>query len=194
MQLKFTGGTYNVTPEDRLWLLRAVEAEGPPAAGVAVALVNGFAWATGNHRWVKPLADWVRAYAQPVNPRWYPDGDLYQLSLGGMSEAQQRAALQRARARESKHSTRTEFSAATVAAVNHALSTNVAHDITDYAAAHVDATKKGYQPRSSAAPGQNRFWTRAAGWTGYVASAAQNGIGVAIVLIGIGILWLGRRA
>ena len=73
-----TDGQYRVTPADRLWLLRAVAREGEPRARVAQTLVNRFVWlrSRGSSAY-KTLADLVRAYAQPVNPRWFVAGDLY---------------------------------------------------------------------------------------------------------------------
>lgn len=165
--LRFQGGQYSVTDADRLWLSRAVEAEGPPRDRVARALVNGFAYARSKGKYSGSLMGWVRAYAQPVNSRWFTSGDLFKKHLA-QAPAEERAELtRRAYTREAKHATRTEFTPETVAAVNEALSGVYASDVTDYAAATLDATHKGYVPRSVAKVGENRFWTRAVGWTGY---------------------------
>lgn len=169
-RLVFVGGRYDVTGADRLWLTRAVEAEGPPQLGVAQALVNGFCAMQSKGRWRKPLADWVRAYAQPVNPRWYVGGDLYLLAWHSADASERLYAQRAAHAREVKHSARTQFSAPVLAAVQLALSTTFASDVTDYAAPHIDATGKGYVPRSAPLRGINRMWSRLPGWTGYTAT------------------------
>ncbi len=71
-----SGVSYEPTASDRLWLLRAVQREGQPRRRVAQTLVNRFAWLYPKGHY-STLASFVRAYAQPVNPRWYPDGDLH---------------------------------------------------------------------------------------------------------------------
>ncbi len=194
--LKYQGGTYGVTEADRLWLMRAVQAEGPPQLQVARALVNGFAWARAHRKWAGSLMGWVRAYAQPVNSRWFTSGDLHKKQVAEVADAAARAQLERrAYEREAKHATRQAFAPEVEAAVNEALTTPWASDITDYAAPAVDASKKGYVARSAPRPGQNRFWTRAVGWTGYVGNgwASGGGAGVALaLLVGLWLLTKGR--
>jgi hypothetical protein len=155
---------YVPTPADVLWLRRAVEAEGKPRALVARALVNLHMLQRARGA-SQSLAASVRAYAQPVNARWFPDGDLFRAKVRTAAE------LERARTRETVHATRTSFSAETVRAVDDALRSGCASDVTDYAASNVDASGK-YVARSAPAPGENRFWTRAAGWPGYVVDGA----------------------
>lgn len=106
-----------------LWLARAVEAEGEPRKLVAQTLVNRWAWLLDKQPTLYPtLAALVRAYAQPVNPRWYPDGDLFLKQLAKVSgEKERNALLDRARLRQTVHSTRSQFSAATRAAVESAM-------------------------------------------------------------------------
>jgi hypothetical protein len=143
---------YVVTADDVLWLSRAVEAEGPPTKLVARALVNLFAWFRARHpgsAYAASLAALVRGYAQPVSPKWENEG----------------TAAQRERRREARE--RVAFSDSTVEAVREALGQGWALDWTDYAAPTLDASSKGYQPRTEAVRGKNRFWTRAPGWTGY---------------------------
>lgn len=172
--LSAKGAAYTVTPVDVLWLSRAVEAEGEPRARVASALVNLFmrARARGSKQ---SLASLVRAYAQPVNPRWYPDGDLHIAAKKAGKDTAEKAAR-----RLAVHSTRTAFAAKTKAAVESALMGAHAHDVTDYAAPHIDGAKKGYAARSEPKPGENRFWSRAPGWTGYAATrlGSTSGVGV----------------
>jgi len=74
-------GSQNAVPVaegDYEWLARAVAHEGSPKRAVAWALVQ---------RWLsllpqyETLASLVRAYAQPINPRWATDGDLHRAYL-----------------------------------------------------------------------------------------------------------------
>lgn len=149
--------TYAVTPDDRLWLLRAVHAEGPPHDRVAKALVNLYAqsWADGSGR--STLASLVQAYATPLMPDRVD-------SPPGSPLREKRLA----------HRARTEFSEAAHAAVRAAMADGASDDVTDYAAWHVDAAPKGYVPRSASVPGTNRLWTRAPGWPGYTTEEAMT--------------------
>lgn len=89
---------YAPTDDDALWLARAVAREGPPYKGVAWALAQRFAVLKSLRPELYPtIADLVQAYSQPVNPRWFPDGDLhlrYRRSL--QSDAERDAADKRA--------------------------------------------------------------------------------------------------
>lgn len=150
---------YEVTELDRLWLLRAVEAEGEPREYVARALINLFAWARENGKAIgESLTKTVRAYAQPVNPDWFPGGAKVPWSAD-------KEVLQRAAMRRDIHSMRMSFSPDTREAVEKALSSSWHEDWTDYAAPGV--THKSYQRRSADVKGKNTFWTRAPGWGGY---------------------------
>lgn len=187
--LRFAGGQYDVTADDRLWLLRAVAAEGPPSEMVARTLVNGFARARGERAFRGSLEDWVRSYAQPVNPRWYVTGDKFRAQLAA-APAEERATLTRlARNRETVHSQRSTFAAGIEQAVDQALTTPFASDVTDYAAPTLDASQKGYIARSIPRQGENAFWTRAAGWTGYIATGRDGG-GPMVALALIAAAWL----
>jgi hypothetical protein len=110
------------TDEDRLWLLRAVEAEGEPRTLVAQTLVNRYAWlfeeVPGKYL---TLTDLVRSYAQPVNPRWFPDGSAFKASIAKLPAAAHAAALEKAETRRDVHSTRSTFSQPTIDAVRAAL-------------------------------------------------------------------------
>ena len=195
------GQTYVVTPADRLWLLRAVQAEGPVQAQVAEALVNLFAYRMSRGE-LNPssgkapsLQSLIRAYAQPVNPRWYLDGDLHRAALSRAQTDGERAALRSAaERRERLHSTRTVFDAGVTAAVDAALRGAHRTDVTDYAAAWVDSSAN-YVARSPAVKGRNRLWTRAPGWAGYVASAAAAASGGVLVAFALAVfLWGVTRA
>lgn len=115
---------YNLawTDDDRLWLLRAVEAEGAPRTLVAQTLVNRFAWLwdTTPGKYLT-LTQLVQAYSQPVNPRWFPGGTLFEQSLGKLTPEQRPGAVTRAERRRDVHATRTTFSADTERAVDQAL-------------------------------------------------------------------------
>jgi len=176
------GGRYEVTSDDRLWLLRAVQAEGPVQVDVARALVNLFAYlrSQGDLRTLKQV---VRAYAQPINPRWYQEGDLFkQAAAQASSDVALKALLEKAHNREVIHSARTSFTQQTVRAVEQALTQPYRSDVTDYAASYIDATPKGYTPRSDVRNGRNRLWTRAVGWAGYFIEGGGGGTAVGVVL------------
>lgn len=189
--LKYKGGTYEVTAEDRLWLARAVQAEGPVRADVARALVNLFAYLRSTGRHAGTLAALVRAYAQPVNPRWYEAGDLHLKAYNAAkSDIDAAKLLELARKREQLHSTRVTFSNETKRAVENALTGGYFGDVTDYAAPTVDATSKGMQPRSAAVPGKNRLWTRAVGWAGYlVDSNAAPAVALLLTVLALAALF-----
>lgn len=116
------GDIVRPSAEDAMWLARAVEAEGAPRDLVAQTLVNRWLWLWDHGRPYATLTDLVRAYAQPVNPRWYRTGHLHLARRAAASDDEQRARLDaRAERREYVHSTRTAFSPETTAAVSRAL-------------------------------------------------------------------------
>lgn len=159
-------GSYQPSPDDYLWLLRAVAAEGPVQAQVAQTLVNLFCLLRSKG-YKGTLTDLVRAYAQPVNPRWYINGDLFiKANTDGVP-----ADAAAARRRERVHSKLRKFSDETFRAVETALETgltDVPAHATDYAAWGVDASKKGYVLLSTDRPrGRNQLWARDPKWTGY---------------------------
>lgn len=167
--LAFAGCRYSVTPDDVLWFARAVEAEGLDDGKVlddrrvAQTLVNCFCLVASTHRNYS-LTTFVRAYAQPVNPRWFPDGDLHKLWAGRGKDTSANA-----RRRRDHHSVRTDFTSEACDAVDRALiegPVDIPSNSTDYAAAWIDASRK-YEPLTDAAKGENRLWTRARGWSGY---------------------------
>jgi hypothetical protein len=167
---------YTVTADDALWLARAVEAEGPVQAIVAATLINGFCFVR-SRGYSKSLAAFVRAYAQPVNPRWYTSGDLLLAALEKMTIAERAAELAKAERRERLHSTVNTFSPLTSQAVHAALNgrTAIPPHATDYAAAHIDAEPKGYTPITEPKKGVNRLWARAGAlaWPGYTVDATD---------------------
>lgn len=192
--IAWNGGRYEVTDADRLWLLRAVQAEGPVQADVARALVNLFAFlrSQGDQR---TLTQVIRAYAQPVNPRWFQSGDLFKAAAAATTTQDALAvALDKARNRELVHSARTSFTQHVVQAVELALTQPFRSDVTDYAAAHVDATHKGYESRSTPRTGRNRLWTRAVGWAGYLIEGSGGGTAAGLLLFAVFVAaWAARR-
>lgn len=107
------------TYDDQLWLARAVEAEGEPRDLIAQTLVNR--WVTLADRGsADSLADTVRAYSQPVNPRWFPDGDLFRAALNAAAPADRARLLARAERRRDELSRVTLFSSETREAVRRA--------------------------------------------------------------------------
>jgi len=156
------------TADDALWLRRAVEREGEPREWVAQALVNRWALLKdqgGDH--YPTLASFVRAYAQPVNPRWFPGGDLHlaQLAAHAPRGAAHRAdMIARAERREREHSTRKIFHAQTEAAVDRALRgpLTLPAGVTEYAADTASARRRHGAP-SHIKQGGNAFWSPHAG-------------------------------
>lgn len=159
---------YTVTPEDELWLLRAVEAEGPVEQQVAQTLVNCFAYLHSRKPKSCPTLTWlIRNYAQPLNPRWYPDGDLFKR---WNARDPVKYSLLAAQSRLAK-SKRTNFLAGTRVAVKKALTVgpvDIPSNCTDYAAARIDASRKYREVTPKKHPKYaNRLWTRAPDWPGY---------------------------
>jgi hypothetical protein len=181
MQLVARGAAvqpYEVTPTDVLWLMRAVQAEGPVYAQVAWILVNGFVWnrAQGSR---DSLTAWVRKYAQPVNPLWFESGEKLAEKLAtATSEAQRTALVEKARTRERILSTRTKFSEPVQRAVHATLTGAYQYkpQATDYAKADFDASVRGYVPLAVITPGQNRPWRRpgAEDWEGFAVAGAHK--------------------
>lgn len=61
------GLNYQITPEDALWLARSVECEGGDPVASAWTMIWRFAYFfRGRGRFM----DMIRAFSQPVNPRW----------------------------------------------------------------------------------------------------------------------------
>lgn len=153
---------YVVTDDDRLWLLRAVAAEGAYALDVARALVNLFVWSKRKAP-ALTLETLVRSYAVPVNPRRAPGGDLFERENPGEAIGARRVAAAQ----------RMTFPRHVVYAVKQALAPGYAYrsNVLDYAAPDHDATHGGkrpqYKPVTSRRAGVNRLWTRDASWRGY---------------------------
>lgn len=151
------------TADDAIWLRRAVEREGEPREWVAQTLVNR--WALLKDRGVADyptLGSFVRAYAQVVNPRWFPGGDLHRAALAEHAprgEAHRADMIARAERRRDVHSTRKIFQPATEAAVARALqgAITLPPGVTEYAADSASARRRHGAP-TYAQPGENAFW------------------------------------
>ncbi len=91
---------YDATNADALELARAVAREGAPRDAVAWALVQRFAFLYPKY---PTLAKFVQAYSQPINPRWFPDGDKHKARMRQLEGNEDRQAdeLRRARNRVS---------------------------------------------------------------------------------------------
>lgn len=67
--------SYTVTPTDREWFIRCLWREGKPQETVGHVLLQRFALLRSQGAKYATLTDFLRAYCQPVNPRWFPNGD-----------------------------------------------------------------------------------------------------------------------
>jgi len=65
---------YQLTEADWDTLVRATAHEGKPYYGVIWALIQRFCWIYPIY---KTLSSFVEAYAQPINPKWFPDGSKH---------------------------------------------------------------------------------------------------------------------
>jgi hypothetical protein len=159
--------TYRVTDEDVRTLRLAVQHEGAVRDQVAQVLVNCFAYLHSLKPKACPSIAWlVRAYAQPINPQWFPEGKQFKR---WNAIDPKKYSLAAAVIRRDVLSKVTKFLPATLAAVDKALTegpVSIPANATDYAAARVDASKK-YQPLTPPEKGVNRLWTRAPKWQGY---------------------------
>lgn len=84
--------TYSVTDDDFLTLARAVEFEGPPQNIVAWTLLQRFGFLYPIY---PTLAQFVKAYAQPINPQWFPDGTAHKNWLAKLRAANRTAEADR---------------------------------------------------------------------------------------------------
>lgn len=159
--------TYTVTDEDRLWLTRAVQHEGPVEREVAQVLVNCFAYLHSVKPKSCPTLTWlVRAYAQPINPEWFPEGKQFKR---WNAVDKKKYPLATAKRRRDVLSKVVVFDDRVLAAVDLALTAgpiSIPKNATDYAAPWIDASKK-FKSLTPARRGRNRLWTRAPRWSGF---------------------------
>lgn len=115
------GQRLRIERPDRVELARAVEAEGSPRDLVAQALVNRWAHLRDAGA-AQPLGELVRAYAQPLSPRWMPLGDRHLAAMQNAANDNERQELaRRAQQRADVHAVRELFTDDTLAAVRQAL-------------------------------------------------------------------------
>lgn len=98
MKLVSTAGAYNMTRDDLLWAARMIEGEGGDDAATLYAMAQRFLFVLrpAGHR---TFTSAIRAYSQPINPRWLADGDKCAGRSTGycdVAHTSRRAALQRA--------------------------------------------------------------------------------------------------
>ena len=165
--LVWRGGSYRVTPSDRLWLLRAVQAESnkpDDRRRVAQTLLNRFVFLKSRGSTAYPtLTKFVRAYAQPINPLWESKStSKCRLNPRYCTDAML------AKRRSSRN--QTQFSDSTVFAVNEALSrgmTKVHKSSVHYAAPGIGAA--GKVRLTPDVRGYNTFWAVSSSrrWPGY---------------------------
>ena len=115
---------YAATNDDALWLARAVAHEGSPHDAVAWALVQRFALLYPTY---PTVAELVKAYAQPINPRWFPDGDLHAKRLKQLASDPKKQADEIARARRREQYAQTPWDSIPAAARTAALEALEAH-------------------------------------------------------------------
>lgn len=165
---------YEVTREDVLWFLRAIEGEGKPKAWVAATLLNGYLFTKSNSRTggLSTFTAYVRAYAQPINPIWFVNGSEY-LRFFPKEPALRAAYIALAVRRENVNSTLNVFEPASSRAVEEALMGIVAipYNSTDYAAPTLlkGPISRGLSPITAPVTGENRFWSKPGtdSWLGF---------------------------
>lgn len=153
---------YSPTDEDRIWLLRAVAGEGRDHREVAQALAQRFRFLRETRPGLYPtLASLVRAYSQPVNPRWLPGGDKFEAARAAGKSSASDAAVRRRRV----HHARVDFDPQVVSAAGEALCmlragwppNAIAPEVTHFAAP--DKNRPHMIERTTARDGRNRLWT-----------------------------------
>lgn len=161
---------YLPTTNDRLWLLRAVEGEGPNHRQVAQVLVNRFLYLRAKQPSLYPaLADLILAYSQPVNPRWMKGGDKWGEAWASAKTDKQRSALLALDKKRRAHRNLSTFSRVTEDAVTRAFTAG-SRDI-PATAVHFAAPKTGGKamPLLTSKPGENWLYSAngAETWQGY---------------------------
>lgn len=90
---------YALTETDVLDLTRSAWREGEPVAGVIHTLIQRYVATYPNKAWPS-LSLFLRDYVQPINPRWFINGDLHIAYANRLKGAEKDAAIERAKARE----------------------------------------------------------------------------------------------
>lgn len=79
--------TYPLTPRDRDDFYRSIWREGKPQLAVAHTLLQRFAYLYSTTRPYPTLSSFLRAYVQPINPRWFSSGDLHKAHIARLQKA-----------------------------------------------------------------------------------------------------------
>ena len=90
-----------LTPQDVLIWARAVDEEGYPQVGVAWALLQRAAWLTTLGKPMS-LGALVTAYAQPINPAWFPGGPKHEAEIARLERVGDTAGIQDEKARAAR--------------------------------------------------------------------------------------------
>jgi hypothetical protein len=85
---------YDLTSNDILNLLRATYKEGKQKEAVAYTLLNRFAWIYPSKEY-DSLSSFITAYAQPLNPKWFPTGSAHLASVKQIKSKYSGAELQK---------------------------------------------------------------------------------------------------
>lgn len=159
---------YEPSSKDRLWLLRAVQAEGPPHRDVASALINRFILlrSKGGYWRRRPLHQFVRAYSSPVNPRRMRGGDKWEAAYA-KADADGRKKLEALSEKRQEHSRRDVFDEAVMAAVDAAITEGPRRrEVTDFAA-YDHPPSRGLKRVTEGSRGVNALYTANPSWPGY---------------------------
>lgn len=72
-----SGFVYDLTEDDLLWLARAAKYEGGNEIATIWTLAQRYVWLKeGGTRGYPTFASMIRAFAQPINPKWMRDGEF----------------------------------------------------------------------------------------------------------------------
>lgn len=94
--------SYTVTPEDRLWWVRAIWREGAPQIAVGHTLLQRFTYLYSTGGPYRTLTSFLRAYCQPINPAWLPGGKLSEAKIKRLTKSGDVAGASAERARAAK--------------------------------------------------------------------------------------------
>lgn len=84
--------------KDALWLARMCVGEGGPrcnhehAQTMVCTMINRYLLHKWRDRWADDFTDFIRAFSQPINPRWLAGGDLAEKNKGKSSASPRRLA------------------------------------------------------------------------------------------------------
>ena len=84
---------YDLTNNDILNLLRAAYKEGNQKEAVTYTLLTRFAWLYPEGIY-KDLSSFISAYAQPLNPKWFPTGSAHLATIKSLKSKYSGAELQ----------------------------------------------------------------------------------------------------